>query len=62
LYEVGVEAYLKQHAGELIRKTHRIPGCRRRGSLLPLELSLSVAESDGHLFYTAILREKASEE
>jgi PAS domain S-box-containing protein len=62
LHEAGAVAYLQQHAGELIRKTHRIPGRRRSGSPLPLELSLSAAESDGHLFYTAILREKTPEE
>jgi PAS domain S-box-containing protein len=59
VHEAGVEAYLRQHGDELLRKTQRIPGRRRDGSLLPLELSLSVAESDGHLFYTAILREPA---
>lgn len=58
LREAGAEAYLQQHAEELIRKTHRIPGRRRSGSSFPLELSLSAAESEGHLFYTAILREK----
>jgi PAS domain S-box-containing protein len=62
LHEAGAEAYLKQHGDDLLRKTHRIPGRRRNGSLFSLELSLSVAESDGHLFYTAILREQASEE
>ncbi|HEY7745001.1 MAG TPA: DUF3365 domain-containing protein [Desulfuromonadales bacterium] len=61
LHEVGAEAYLRQQGGELLRKTHQLPGRRRDGSLLPLELSLSVAESDGHLFYTAILRERARE-
>ncbi|HXV21151.1 MAG TPA: DUF3365 domain-containing protein [Desulfuromonadales bacterium] len=58
LREAGAEAYLQQQAEELIRKTHRIPGRRRSGSSFPLELSLSAAESEGHLFYTAILREK----
>lgn len=57
LHRLGVEAYLRQNTGELLRKTHRITGRRRDGSPLPLELSLSEAESDGHLFYTAILRE-----
>lgn len=60
VHATGVEAYLRQHADELVRKAHRIPGRRRDGSLLSLELSLSVAESDGHLLYTAILREQAS--
>lgn len=61
VHEAGAEAYLRQHAGELVRTIHRLPGRRRDGSLLPLELSLSVAESDGHLFYTAILRERSGE-
>jgi PAS domain S-box-containing protein len=59
VHEAGIEAYLRQHGGELLRKTQRIPGRRRDGSPLYLELSLSVAESDGHLFYTAFLREPA---
>lgn len=54
----ATEAYLKQHADELLSSVHRIPGRRRDGSRFELELSLSVAESDGHLFYTAILRER----
>jgi len=61
LHALGVEAYLKEHAGELVRSSHRVPARRRDGALLHLELSLSVAESDGHLFYTAILRERPPE-
>jgi len=61
LHAVGVADYLKRHAGELVRSPHRVPGRRRDGKLLHLELSLSVAESDGHLFYTAILRERSAE-
>lgn len=57
LHEMGVTDYLQHKTGELVRKAHRITGRRRDGSPLPLELSLSEAESDGHLFYTAILRE-----
>lgn len=59
IHDLSVEAYLEQNAEELMSKIHRIPGCRRDGTRFDLELSLSVAESDGHLFYTAILREKA---
>jgi PAS domain S-box-containing protein len=59
LHEAGIEEYLRQHAGELVQKTLRIPGRRRDGSPFSLELSLSSAESDGHLFFTAILREQA---
>jgi len=61
LHALGVEAYLRAHAGELVRSSHRVPARRRDGALLHLELSLSVAESDGHLFYTAILRERPPE-
>ena len=57
LHQAGVEDYLKKNAAQLIRKLHKIPGRRRDGSMVPLELSLAVAESDGHLFYTAIVRE-----
>ena len=58
LQGISVESYLEQNASELMRKIHRIPGRRRDGARFDLELSMSVAESDGHLFYTAILREK----
>ena len=53
-----VEGYLASHAGRLVSAVQTISGRRRDGSPLALELSLSVAESDGHLFYTAILREQ----
>jgi len=59
IHTLTVEAYLEQNAEELMNRIHRIPGRRRDGTRFDLELSLSVAESDGHLFYTAILREKA---
>lgn len=58
-HRIGVEDYLKSHGAELIRMLHKIPGRRRDGTALTLELSLAVAESDGHLFYTAIVRECA---
>jgi PAS domain S-box-containing protein len=58
IHEASVESYLEQNAAELMRKVHIIPGRRRNGARFDLELSMSVAESDGHLFYTAILREK----
>ncbi len=57
LHRQGVEAYLQNESERLLRSTHRILGRRRDGSQLPLELSLSVADSEGHLFFTAILRE-----
>jgi PAS domain S-box-containing protein len=58
LQGISVESYLEQNASELMRKIHKIPGRRRDGARFDLELSMSVAESDGHLFYTAILRER----
>ncbi|PLX93400.1 MAG: hypothetical protein C0621_07725 [Desulfuromonas sp.] len=57
LKESDVEAYLKRHAGALVREVHTAEGCRRDGETVKVEVSLSVAESEGHLFYTAILRE-----
>jgi len=56
-HSVGVEVYLKRNAAQLIRKLHKFQGRRRDGGSQQLELSLAVAESDGHLFYTAIIRE-----
>jgi len=52
----GVEAYLKDHADKAIAGLQRVIGRRRDGARLPLEFSLSMAESDGQIFYTAILR------
>ena len=51
-----IESYLAEHADQLVRDVQTILCRRRDGSRLSLELSLSVAESDGHRFYTAILR------
>jgi len=56
-HSIGVENYLKSNAAQLIRKLRKFPGRRRDGESQQLELSLAVAESDGHLFYTAIVRE-----
>ena len=61
LHQTGIEAYLRREGDELMRSVQRLPGRRRDGSLVPLEWSLSAAESDGHLFYTAIVREGAPE-
>lgn len=56
LHGVGVDAYLAEHVDQLLTEI-RVVACRRRdGSLFRLELTLSEAESDGHRFYTAILR------
>ncbi|MFA5515144.1 MAG: DUF3365 domain-containing protein [Desulfuromonadales bacterium] len=57
LHQQGVEEYLKKESDRLLLSTHRIIGRRRDGNGIPLELSLSVADSEGHLFFTAILRE-----
>ncbi len=57
LHRQGVEAYLGQEASRLMGSLQRIHGRRRDGTLVPLELSMSAAESDGHQFYTAIVRE-----
>lgn len=56
--EANVEAYLATHAESLVHDIRTIFCRRRDGSRLSLELSLSTAESDGHIFYTAILRAK----
>ncbi|WP_432821810.1 c-type heme family protein [Trichloromonas sp.] len=56
-HSAGVEGYLKSNAAQLVRKLHKFPGRRRDGAIQRLELSLAVAESEGHLFYTAIVRE-----
>ncbi len=57
LHGVGVSDYLAREAGQLMERPREIIGRRRDGTRLGLDLALSVAESDGHLFYTAILRE-----
>lgn len=51
-------AALQQEAPQLLSRLNTLPGKRRDGSRIELELSLSMAESDGHVFYTAILRER----
>jgi PAS domain S-box-containing protein len=53
-----VEGYLRREGDALAREMRAIPCRRRDGSHLLIELSLSMAESDGHRFYTAILRER----
>lgn len=58
-HAMGIEAYFAGHLGGLLRDIRVIPGRQRDGGLVRLELSLSAAESDGHHFYTAILREVA---
>jgi PAS domain S-box-containing protein len=58
LGEGAFEAALRREAPALLRQLNTLPGRRRDGQRIDLELSLSVAESDGHAFYTAILRER----
>jgi len=53
----GAEAYLRKNADEFIREIRVVPGKTRDGRKIPLELSLSKAEAEDYLFYTAILRE-----
>jgi PAS domain S-box-containing protein len=57
LHEQGVENYLRQEGVRLVGRITRISGRRRDGSPLALDLSLAVAQSDGHSFYTAIVRQ-----
>jgi PAS domain S-box-containing protein len=56
-FEDGLESYLRNHGEQLMVTITRVAGRRRDGRKVLLDLSLSVAESDGHPFYTAILRE-----
>jgi PAS domain S-box-containing protein len=56
LHEQGIEEYLKHEGQRLVRDLYLVQGRRHDGAPLPLEVTLSVADSDGHLFYTAVLR------
>ena len=56
IHEKGLEAYLREKADKALSRLHRIVGKRRDGTSVVLDVSLSMAESDGHIFYTAILR------
>lgn len=62
VHEQGIPGFLKDNAPEFMRNIQPVTACRRDGTLLRLELSLSVAESDGHKFYTAIVREDDDKE
>jgi len=57
LHEAGCEEYLRDQAKTLLQDVRKIPCRRRDGTLMEMELLLSEAESDGHKFYTAILRD-----
>jgi len=56
--KVGLEAYLADRGDELFSRLQTIPCRRRDGTRISLEVSLSFAESEGHRFYTAIVREE----
>jgi PAS domain S-box-containing protein len=56
-HAADVEGYLRTEITSLLTEIHQISCRRRDGSRVRLELTLSAAESDGHRFYTAILRE-----
>jgi PAS domain S-box-containing protein len=58
IHDQGLDAYLREKADTALSRLHRIVGKRRDGTSVILEVSLSMAESDGHIFYTAILREE----
>lgn len=57
IHSLGAEAYLRREGERLLRELYTFTARRRDGSPFSLELSLSVADSEGHLFYTARLRE-----
>jgi PAS domain S-box-containing protein len=58
LHEIGTAEYLRLHEDDLMNNIHRIIGRRRDGSPIEMEVSLSLAVSDGHKFHTAIIRFK----
>jgi len=57
LHAEGSADYLRQKGDDLLNDIRVVPAKTRDGRRIMMELSLSVAESDDHLFYTAILRE-----
>ncbi|HKK00939.1 MAG TPA: DUF3365 domain-containing protein [Desulfuromonadales bacterium] len=59
VHDLGIEDYLKGKGRQLVSDLQIVQGRRRNGTPVSLELTLSVADSDGHLFYTAILRPRA---
>jgi len=56
LHQLGTAAYLEREAARLLQETITCSVLRRSGERFEVELSLSQAQSDGHPFYTAILR------
>ncbi|KIH77526.1 PAS domain S-box-containing protein [Geoalkalibacter ferrihydriticus] len=56
IHQIGAQEYFRIHSAELMKEIRRIPGRRRDGSAMSMELALSLTESDGHIFYTAIVR------
>lgn len=57
LHAEGCAEYLRQKGEKLLKEIRIFPAKTRDGKKIMMELSLSVAESDDHRFYTAILRE-----
>lgn len=62
IHQKGMENYLRDKADTALSQLHKIVGRRHDGTPIPLEFSLSMAESDGHIFYTAILRKLTVED
>ena len=62
IHQKGMENYLRDKADTALSQLHKIVGRRHDGTPVPLEFSLSMAESDGHIFYTAILRKLTVED
>lgn len=58
----GIEEYLRREPSNLLNRTVVIPCLRRDGAAISLELSLSVTDAEGYLFYTAFLREVPGKE
>ena len=56
LHELGAEEFLAREGENLTLKPYRLPGRGRKGEAIPLDVTFSVAESDGHRFFTAIIR------